>query len=191
MDTVLTLPTAAGPSPAAAAFRGIPAFGDETEAGLAAARGGEAAGAVDEAAPDDTANLDTANLDAKDGERPNLLDRYLSPVLDYNFAASHLVILFRDPETGKTVDQIPPESALKQYEEANRRRNLDGTAGDRPEDGAADHTANGTDEAALTVSQPVPASSEGRDGASAAAAAAGGPGPGSVGRAGAALNFVV
>jgi uncharacterized FlaG/YvyC family protein len=50
------------------------------------------------------------------------LERFLNPSMIYNADARRLVMLFRDPETGKVVDQIPQESAIKQYEEMVRKQ---------------------------------------------------------------------
>lgn len=54
------------------------------------------------------------------GEGP-LVARYPMIAFSFNADASRLVLLYRDPATGKTVDQIPSETVLKQYEEAQRK----------------------------------------------------------------------
>lgn len=51
------------------------------------------------------------------------------PVIAFSYEAdvSRLVMLYRDPESGKTVEQIPSEAALKQYKEQqakDRRKEL-------------------------------------------------------------------
>ena len=92
----------------------------------------EAGGRVD---GPDAANQDAASQDAKEAAYP----RFVSPVLEYNQGAERMVMLFRDPTSGKTTDQIPSEAALKQYQEAAQRtraqRNSDALTGGE-EDGA-------------------------------------------------------
>jgi len=63
------------------------------------------------------ADSDTSGSDGKEAAYP----RFVSPVLDYNQGAERMVMLFRNPTTGKTEDQIPSEAALKQYQEAAQR----------------------------------------------------------------------
>lgn len=48
--------------------------------------------------------------------------RYTRVALFFNSDVSRLVLQFRDPDTGKTVEQIPSEAVLKQYEEAQKER---------------------------------------------------------------------
>lgn len=57
------------------------------------------------------------------GERDApVFGRYPLIALNYNADASRLVLQYRDPETGKTVSQIPSETALRQYEAAQKER---------------------------------------------------------------------
>ena len=55
------------------------------------------------------------------GEDQGAYPRYVSPVFEYNQDAERLVMMFRNPSTGKAEDQIPSEVALKQYQESARR----------------------------------------------------------------------
>lgn len=50
-----------------------------------------------------------------------LVNRFPSIAFSYDTDASRLVMLYRDPASGKTVSQIPTESALKQYKEAQQQ----------------------------------------------------------------------
>jgi len=50
------------------------------------------------------------------------LERYLNPTMTYNADAGRLVMMFRDAETGEVIDQIPSESAVRQYEESLRKQ---------------------------------------------------------------------
>lgn len=48
--------------------------------------------------------------------------RFTRVALFFNSEVSRLVLQFRDPDTGKTLEQIPSEAVLKQYEEAQKER---------------------------------------------------------------------
>ncbi|WP_353860751.1 hypothetical protein [Azospirillum formosense] len=48
--------------------------------------------------------------------------RYTKTAYRYDAEASRLVLLFRSPEDGATLDQIPTEAALRQYREAQKDR---------------------------------------------------------------------
>ncbi|WP_434623020.1 hypothetical protein [Azospirillum sp. B2RO_4] len=50
-----------------------------------------------------------------------LVNRFPTIAFSYDTDASRLVMLYRDPANGKTVSQIPTESALKQYKEAQQK----------------------------------------------------------------------
>lgn len=50
-----------------------------------------------------------------------LVNRFPSIAFSYDVDASRLVMLYRDPANGKTVSQIPTETALKQYKEAQQQ----------------------------------------------------------------------
>lgn len=74
---------------------------------------------VDEAA--DTGTPSTADQDR------SLFQRFPVIAFSYEADASRLVMLYRDPDTGKTIEQIPSEAALKQYKEQqtkDRRKEL-------------------------------------------------------------------
>lgn len=59
---------------------------------------------------------------AQDGGKDDpLVNRYPRIGVSFNSEASRLIILFRDPATGKAIDQIPSEAALKQYMEAQQK----------------------------------------------------------------------
>lgn len=95
---------------------------------------------------------------APDGGKDDpLVNRYPRIGVSFNSEASRLIILFRDPATGKAIDQIPSEAALKQYMEAQQKEKaaatprydavVGGTAGRNgtARDAAAtDSTAGGT-----------------------------------------------
>ena len=61
----------------------------------------------------------TQPADAK--EEASLLERYHNPFFKYDDGARRLVMVLRDPETGETVEQVPPETVLRNYEESLRR----------------------------------------------------------------------
>jgi len=63
---------------------------------------------------------DTRIPSKEEGEAP-LIARYPMIAFSFNADASRLVLLYRDPATGKTVDQIPSETALKHYEDAQNK----------------------------------------------------------------------
>ncbi|MFD1627016.1 hypothetical protein [Azospirillum griseum] len=50
-----------------------------------------------------------------------LVNRFPTVAFAYDADASRLVMQYRDPANGKTVSQIPTESALKQYKEARQQ----------------------------------------------------------------------
>lgn len=57
----------------------------------------------------------------------SVFQRFPVIAFSYEADASRLVMLYRDPETGKTIEQIPSEAALKQYKEqqaSDRRKEL-------------------------------------------------------------------
>jgi hypothetical protein len=57
----------------------------------------------------------------------SLFQRFPVIAFSYEADASRLVMLYRDPDTGKTIEQIPSEAALKQYKEQqtkDRRKEL-------------------------------------------------------------------
>lgn len=54
--------------------------------------------------------------------------RYPTVAFSFNEDASRLIMLFRDPDTGRTVSQIPSEVVVKQYKEAQlSQRKADGS----------------------------------------------------------------
>ncbi|CAO3435882.1 hypothetical protein [Azospirillum endophyticum] len=61
-----------------------------------------------------------AGAKAVGGNDP-LVNRFPTIAFSYDTDASRLVMLYRDPANGKTVSQIPTESALKQYKEAQQK----------------------------------------------------------------------
>ncbi|MBK3772729.1 hypothetical protein GAY31_00745 [Azospirillum brasilense] len=68
---------------------------------------------------------DTGTPPAKDpvtGQSEPLSGRYTKTAYRYDADASRLVLLFRSPEDGATLDQIPTEAALRQYREAQKDR---------------------------------------------------------------------
>ena len=54
-------------------------------------------------------------------ESEPLVNRFPSIAFTYDVDASRLVMQYRDPANGKTVSQIPTETALKQYKEAQQQ----------------------------------------------------------------------
>lgn len=90
---------------------------------ISSLRGGFASSSLSDQAAEPASRADAADgfgqdaHDAKEAAYP----RFVSPVLEYNQNAERMVMLFRDPASGKTTDQIPSEAALKQYQEAARR----------------------------------------------------------------------
>ncbi|MBB3264291.1 hypothetical protein FHW79_001906 [Azospirillum sp. OGB3] len=56
------------------------------------------------------------------GQSEPLGGRYTKTAYRYDADASRLVLLFRSPEDGATLDQIPTEAALRQYREAQKDR---------------------------------------------------------------------
>lgn len=84
---------------------------------LASLRGGFPTSSSSDQTTDGFTRADSANDSGKESAYP----RFVSPVLEYNQGAERMVMLFRDPTTGKTEDQIPSEAALKQYREAVQR----------------------------------------------------------------------
>ena len=74
-----------------------------------------------------TANVATDNAavkvdTGKSGEDLPVLGRYPRVAVRFDQDASRLVLLFRDPSDGATLEQIPTEAALKQYREAQKDR---------------------------------------------------------------------
>ncbi|QCO16747.1 hypothetical protein D3869_15685 (plasmid) [Azospirillum brasilense] len=68
---------------------------------------------------------DAGTPSAKDpvtGQSEPLAGRYTKTAYRYDADASRLVLLFRSPEDGATLDQIPTEAALRQYREAQKDR---------------------------------------------------------------------
>lgn len=80
---------------------------------LMTARNGQS---VDEGAPGGTPSV--AEQDR------SVFQRFPVIAFSYEADASRLVMLYRDPDTGTTIEQIPSEAALKQYKEqqAKERR---------------------------------------------------------------------
>lgn len=80
--------------------------------------------------------------------------RYPTVAFSFNEDASRLIMLFRDPDTGKTVSQIPSEVVVKQYKDAqltqrrDERSNLHLIIGD-----AAASTTSGAKGAGATAAQ--------------------------------------
>lgn len=71
------------------------------------------------------AGAGTATPSTKDpvtGQSEPLSGRYTKTAFRYDADASRLVLLFRNPEDGATLDQIPTEAALRQYREAQKDR---------------------------------------------------------------------
>lgn len=60
--------------------------------------------------------------DLPKGKEDPLVGRYPRVAFRFDADASRLVLLFRDPADGATVEQIPTEAALKQYKEAQKDR---------------------------------------------------------------------
>lgn len=77
---------------------------------LATARGGDTA-VAEAGIPTPAASTDSEPL----------VNRFPSIAFSYDVDASRLVMLYRDPANGKTVSQIPTETALKQYKEAQQQ----------------------------------------------------------------------
>ncbi|WP_052293708.1 hypothetical protein [Azospirillum sp. B510] len=66
------------------------------------------------------AEIETGGSGTSGGTDP-LVNRFPTIAFSYDTDASRLVMLYRDPANGKTVSQIPTESALKQYKEAQQK----------------------------------------------------------------------
>ncbi|KAA0684007.1 hypothetical protein [Roseomonas genomospecies 6] len=67
----------------------------------------------------------TGTSSAKDpatAQTDPLSGRYTKTAYRFDAEASRLVLLFRNPEDGATLDQIPTEAALRQYREAQKDR---------------------------------------------------------------------
>jgi hypothetical protein len=96
-----------------------------------------------------------------EGEAP-LVARYPMIAFSFNMDASRLVLLYRDPSTGQTVDQIPSETALKHYEEAqkkeDKRKKLEVIVGGAAKDAATRTDAFGP---SVTASPATPAAVSG------------------------------
>lgn len=123
----------------------------------------------------------------------SVFQRFPVIAFSYEADASRLIMLYRDPESGKTIEQIPSEAALKQYKErqaSDRRKELaelrllvggsGADAGDRL-----------TSRAGKTVGEPTtPTNFGGNEGASVSpAVAAGGTGTGGAPQSG--VNLLV
>lgn len=65
-----------------------------------------------------------ATTPSADSKSDPLTNRYPMVAFSYDVDASRLVMLYRDPGNGKTVSQIPTETALKQYKEAQEQEKL-------------------------------------------------------------------
>lgn len=71
----------------------------------------------------DTGKTDTGKTETgKSDQDLPIMGRYPRVAVRYDQDASRLVLLFRDPADGATLDQIPTEAALKQYKEAQKDR---------------------------------------------------------------------
>lgn len=83
--------------------------------------------------------------EAERGEEANnsLTGRYPVVALSYDQDASRLVMLFRDPETGDAVAQIPSKVVVKQYQEAQIERRRDETRKFEVIVGGADEKGSG------------------------------------------------
>lgn len=122
---------------------------------LATARGGDTA--VTEAGP----RTPPASIDSEP-----LVNRFPSIAFSYDVDASRLVMLYRDPANGKTVSQIPTETALKQYKEAQQQEKRAA---------ALTVTVGGSDDAGGGKTKGGAAAPSGRQGAVAPAHASSGP----------------
>ncbi|WP_448205583.1 hypothetical protein [Azospirillum sp. sgz302134] len=117
MNVALATTTAVKPLPIMTARGGATAErGADT--GLAPAAD-PAANPAPVAATDPAANTTASPTADKDAP---IVGRYPKVAYRYDADASRLVLLFRNPADGATVDQIPTETALKQYKEALKDR---------------------------------------------------------------------
>lgn len=121
--------------------------------------------------------------------------RYPMVALSYDQDASRLVMLFRDPETGNAVAQIPSKVVVKQYQEAQIERRRDETrkfevvvgGADEKDSGGADASGGktglfaGGDSGSGATSVGVGGSSAGAGSSGGARASGGGSGSGSGG----------
>lgn len=109
MNVALATATASLPLPVMAA-----------RSGIAAEKG---AGTGTPPAADATTDNAAVKVDTgKSGEDLPVLGRYPRVAVRFDQDASRLVLLFRDPSDGATLEQIPTEAALKQYREAQKDR---------------------------------------------------------------------
>ncbi|MBP2294475.1 hypothetical protein [Azospirillum rugosum] len=109
MNVALATATAQAPLPVMAARNGI-AVGKGADTGTPSA--------ADAAGDTSAVKVDTG----KSGEDLPILGRYPRVAVRFDQDASRLVLLFRNPADGATVEQIPTEAALKQYREAQKDR---------------------------------------------------------------------
>lgn len=108
MNVALATATAQAPLPVMAARNGV------------AVEKGAGTGTPPAADAGDTSavKVDTG----KSSDDLPVLGRYPRVAVRFDQDASRLVLLFRDPADGATVEQIPTEAALKQYREAQKDR---------------------------------------------------------------------
>ena len=78
--------------------------------------------AVDKGADAGPVPVADKSTDLPKGNEDPLVGRYPRVAFRFDADASRLVLLFRDPADGATVEQIPTEAALKQYKEAQKDR---------------------------------------------------------------------
>lgn len=107
---------------------------------------------------DDTGILPKSKIDEP------LIGRYPLVAFSYHEDASRLVLLYRDPATGETVSQLPSEAALKQYEEAEKKKRTKERSGFEVIVGGAEgqggraRTAEGTTAGSTKAGTPAPSS---------------------------------
>jgi len=78
--------------------------------------------AVDKGADPGSVPATDKSAEPTKGNEDPLVGRYPRVAFRFDADASRLVLLFRDPADGATVEQIPTEAALKQYKEALKDR---------------------------------------------------------------------
>ncbi len=78
--------------------------------------------AVDKGADAGPVPVTDKSADQPKGKEDPLVGRYPRVAFRFDADASRLVLLFRNPSDGATVEQIPTEAALKQYKEALKDR---------------------------------------------------------------------
>ncbi len=109
MNVALATATAQAPLPVMAARSGVVAE--------------KGAGAGTPPAADASGDTSAVKVDTgKSSDDLPVLGRYPRVAVRFDQDASRLVLLFRDPADGATVEQIPTEAALKQYREAQKDR---------------------------------------------------------------------